>query len=72
MLVPNLYHTGLTTLKRDVCGKNHLSSVDFCSLNEVPEEMPILSFALKKLQRQHVTGIKETAAPSEKEGGVFC
>lgn len=49
LLVPNLYHTWLATLKRDVCvEKFSYSSVYFCRLNEVSQEMPILSFALKK------------------------
>ena len=75
LLVPNLYHRWPATLKGDVCvEKISYHSMYFCRLNEVPKEMPISPFALKKLQRQCFTLVsmmKETATPSEKEGGVF-
>lgn len=58
-----------------VWGKSAVPLCIFCRFNEAPKDMPIPRFALEKLQRQCVTlvsMIKETAAPSEKEGLVFC
>lgn len=55
--------------------KSAVPPVYFYRLNEAPKEMPILPFAPKNLQRKCVTLVstmKETAAPAEKEGVVFC
>lgn len=74
LLVPNLYPTWLATLKRDDCVEEiAYASVYFCRLNEVPKEMPIPPFALKKLQRQYVTGIEDQGNCSSfwKRGSCF-
>lgn len=75
-LLPNLYHTWLPTLKRDLCvEKISYAPVYFCRLNAAPKEMPILPLALKNLQKKCVTlisTVKKTAAPAEKESAVFC